>query len=121
MRCLRDGVLTSGLPSERALVPFVGVEGMLALLARRGIDRCLIELTAIAADFARWETFRKIPRVACHSKPGIIEPMPVSDGTDHAFKFVNGLPSNVGRNLQTVTAFGVLASVATGYPSSSRK
>ena len=104
-------------PSEKALVPFVSVENMLALVHERGLDRCLVELTdAIAADFARWEDFDKTPRVASHSAIGVIELMPTSDGTDYAFKFVNGHPSNFKQGLQTVTAFGVLASVSTGYP-----
>ena len=42
--------------------------------------------------------------------------MPVSDSTNYAFKFVNGHPSNTRLGLQTVTAFGALASVETGYP-----
>ena len=104
-------------PSDKALVPFVSVENMLTLVHGRGLDRCLAELTDfIAADFARWEMFDKTPRVASHSKIGVIELMPTSDGTDYGFKFVNGHPSNARKGLQTVTAFGVLASVATGYP-----
>lgn len=104
-------------PSDQALVPFVSVEKMLALIHSHGLDRCLTELTdAIAADFARWEAFDKTPRIAAHSAIGVIELMPVSDGIDYAFKFVNGHPSNTRLGLQTVTAFGALASVETGYP-----
>lgn len=105
------------MPSDQALVPFVSVENMLALIHDRGLDRCLIELTdAIEANFRRWDVFDKIPRVGAHSPIGVIELMPVSDGTNYAFKFVNGHPSNTKRGLQTVTAFGALASVETGYP-----
>ncbi|MBY5989955.1 ornithine cyclodeaminase [Roseovarius atlanticus] len=104
-------------PSHRALVPFVSVENMLALVHRHGIALCLSELTDyVEADFRRWELFDKTPRLASHSSIGVIELMPTSDGTDYAFKFVNGHPSNTKRGLQTVTAFGVLASVETGYP-----
>jgi ornithine cyclodeaminase len=42
--------------------------------------------------------------------------MPTSDGETYGFKYVNGHPSNMSRGLQTVTAFGLLADVATGYP-----
>lgn len=42
--------------------------------------------------------------------------MPTSDGEVYSFKYVNGHPSNTAKGFQTVTAFGVLASVATGYP-----
>ena len=104
-------------PSERALVPFVSVEATLSLISALGIDRCLIELTdAIAEAFVRWHDFETIPRVASHSSIGVIELMPTTDGTDYSFKYVNGHPVNAGRGLQTVAAFGVLASVDTGYP-----
>jgi ornithine cyclodeaminase len=42
--------------------------------------------------------------------------MPTSDGTIYGFKYVNGHPKNVASGLQTVTAFGLLAEVASGYP-----
>jgi ornithine cyclodeaminase len=104
-------------PSDKALVPFVSVEDMMTLINDQGLDRCLIELTdTISEDFLRWESFDKTPRVASHSAIGVIELMPTSDGTDYAFKFVNGHPSNALSGLQTVTAFGVLATVDTGYP-----
>ena len=104
-------------PSNKALVPFVSVENMLALIYSHGIRTCLAELAdMIEADFKRWPEFDKIPRVASHSKVGVIELMPTSDGVDYTFKFVNGHPSNTKAGLQTVTAFGVLASVDTGYP-----
>ena len=107
----------SHLPSDKALVPFVSVENMIGLVHHHGIEKCLIEICDyIEEDFRRWELFDKAPRVASHSSIGVIELMPVSDGTDYAFKFVNGHPSNAKHGLQTVTAFGVIASVETGYP-----
>ena len=42
--------------------------------------------------------------------------MPASDGRLYAFKYVNGHPKNTAVGLLTVTAFGVLADVQTGYP-----
>ncbi|RMH47340.1 MAG: ornithine cyclodeaminase [Alphaproteobacteria bacterium] len=104
-------------PSERALVPFVSVENMMRLVNARGIERVLRELTdAIEADFRRWPDFDKTPRVAAHSPVGVIELMPTSDGKSYGFKYVNGHPKNLREGLQTVTAFGVLSDVATGYP-----
>jgi ornithine cyclodeaminase len=47
---------------------------------------------------------------------GVIELMPASDGQLYAFKYVNGHPSNTALGLLTVTAFGVLSDVRTGYP-----
>jgi ornithine cyclodeaminase len=105
------------LPSRQALVPFVSVDHMMRLVLHVGIERMLVELTdAIEADFRRWPQFDKTPRVASHSDIGVIELMPTSDGQQYGFKYVNGHPGNMRRGLQTVTAFGVLADVATGYP-----
>lgn len=42
--------------------------------------------------------------------------MPTSDGEVYGFKYVNGHPDNTADGLQTVTAFGLLSDVATGYP-----
>ncbi|RFB75586.1 ornithine cyclodeaminase [Methylovirgula sp. 4M-Z18] len=104
-------------PSEKALIPFVSVENMMRLIHHVGIERMLVELTdAIEADFKRWETFDKTPRVASHSREGVIELMPTSDGEMYGFKYVNGHPKNMAKGLQTVTAFGLLAQVSNGYP-----
>ncbi|MGC1523197.1 MAG: ornithine cyclodeaminase, partial [Steroidobacteraceae bacterium] len=70
----------------------------------------------IEADYRRWDDFEKSPRHATHSAVGVIELMPTSDGRLYSFKYVNGHPGNTAKNLLTVTAFGVLADVATGYP-----
>ena len=64
----------------------------------------------------RWELFDKTPRLASHSAEGVIELMPTSDGEVYGFKYVNGHPRNTKDGLQTVTAFGLLADVANGYP-----
>lgn len=104
-------------PSDRAYVPFVSVDQMMQLIHRIGIEPMLRDLAdAIEADFLRWESFDKTPRVASHSQEGVIELMPTSDGDVYGFKYVNGHPKNTREGLQTVTAFGVLAEVATGYP-----
>ncbi|MBH1973463.1 MAG: ornithine cyclodeaminase [Rhodobacteraceae bacterium] len=104
-------------PSHQAYVPFVSVDHMLKLVLHLGIERVLIDLAAeIEADFHRWPLFDKTPRVASHSDVGVIELMPTSDGETYGFKYVNGHPSNMKKGLQTVTAFGLLADVETGYP-----
>ena len=105
------------VPSEKALVPFVSVENMMRLVHHIGIERMLLELTdAIEADFRRWEIFDKTPRIASHSRDGVIELMPTSDGEIYGFKYVNGHPKNSNEGLQTVTALGLLAEVSSGYP-----
>ena len=99
------------------MVDFIGIERVRELVARRGTARFIAELAAeIEADFRRWEHFDKSPRHASHSSGGVIELMPASDGRLYAFKYVNGHPRNTAVGLLTVTAFGVLADVATGYP-----
>jgi len=104
-------------PSELAYVPFVSVENMMGLVYQIGIEKVLCDLAdAIEADFKRWELFDKTPRVASHSAVGVIELMPTSDGEMYGFKYVNGHPKNTKEGLQTVTAFGLLADVDTGYP-----
>lgn len=109
--------MTAPKPSARAFVPFVSVENMMWLVHRIGISDALTGIAAyIEEDFRRWELFDKTPRVAAHSSDGVIELMPTSDGMTYAFKYVNGHPKNTRNGLQTVTAFGLLSDVATGYP-----
>ena len=104
-------------PSFRAMVPFVSVENMMNIVNAIGPEQMMRELAGyIESDFRRWPEFDKTPRVAAHSHEGVIELMPTSDGHTYGFKYVNGHPVNTKEGLQTVTAFGVLASVATGYP-----
>lgn len=104
-------------PSEKALVPFVSVENMMRLIHHHGLEHMIRGIAnAIEHDFKRWPEFDKTPRVASHSQEGVIELMPTSDGRDYAFKYVNGHPKNTKDGLQTVTAFGLLADVDTGYP-----
>ena len=104
-------------PSHLALVPFVSVHNMMRLVHRIGVEQVLCDLAAaIEADFRRWPSFDKTPRIASHSDVGVIELMPTSDGAFDGFKYVNGHPKNLKDGLQTVTAFGLLADVATGYP-----
>ena len=99
------------------MVDFIGIERIRELVASRGTARFIEELAAeIERDFRRWSEFEKSPRHASHSPVGVIELMPASDGRLYAFKYVNGHPRNTAVGLLTVTAFGVLADVDTGYP-----
>ncbi|MCX7565299.1 ornithine cyclodeaminase [Sulfitobacter sp. F26169L] len=104
-------------PSAKALVPFVSVDHMMQLIHHVGLAPMLQGLAdRIEQDFRRWPLFDKTPRVASHSDVGVIELMPTSDGDVYGFKYVNGHPANTKEGLQTVTAFGLLSDVATGYP-----
>lgn len=104
-------------PSDKALVPFVSVDNMMGLVHALGIETVLTELASfIEADFKRWPEFDKTPRLASHSTDGVIELMPTADAENYGFKYVNGHPKNMKEGFQTVTAFGVLSSVANGYP-----
>lgn len=99
------------------IVPFVSVDRMMKLVLAIGVERFLTDLAAyIEEDFRRWDVFDKTPRIACHSVDGVIELMPTSDGRTYGFKYVNGHPKNIRSGRQTVTAFGVLADVSSGYP-----
>jgi ornithine cyclodeaminase len=99
------------------VVPFVSVDNMMKLVLHVGAERMMAEIADyIEADFRRWPEFDKTPRVASHSDVGVIELMPTSDGEMYGFKYVNGHPKNMREGLQTVTAFGMLADVTTGYP-----
>ena len=104
-------------PSALAMVPFVSVDNMMNIVNAIGPAKMIAEIADyIETDFLRWDKFDKTPRVAAHSKEGVIELMPTSDGETYGFKYVNGHPANMARGFQTVTAFGVLARVDNGYP-----
>lgn len=99
------------------MTQFIGTGDIRALLHTTGIEPFLVGLAGyIEADFRRWEAFEKAARLASHSRDGVIELMPTSDGALYAMKFVNGHPNNPAAGKLTVTAFGVLADVATGSP-----
>jgi ornithine cyclodeaminase len=99
------------------MVDYIGTARLRELVARIGPGRFIEELAGeIEADYRRWDDFEKSPRHAIHSSGGVIELMPTSDGRLYSFKYVNGHPNNTVNDLLTVTAFGVLADVATGYP-----
>jgi ornithine cyclodeaminase len=102
---------------EITMVRYIGTARIRELLARQGVAAFIEELAReIELDYRRWEQFEKSARLASHSRDGVIELMPISDGRLYAFKYVNGHPKNTANRLLTVTAFGALADVATGYP-----
>src|ERR1700723_2884777 len=99
------------------MVDYIGTTRLRELVSRIGCGRFIEELAAeIEADYRRWSEFEKSARLASHSPGGVIELMPTSDGRLYSFKYVNGHPKNTAAGLLTVTAFGVLSDVATGYP-----
>lgn len=99
------------------MVRFLSAQSIGRIVDGIGADRFWRRLIDyLQQDFERWESFDLSPRLATHSRNGVIELMPASDGEIYAFKFVNGHPGNTSLGLQTVAAFGVLADVATGYP-----
>jgi ornithine cyclodeaminase len=95
----------------------VEVQHVVALVRSLGFARIVGDLvTCLVEDFRRWPDFDKSPRYAAHSPDGVIELMPVADAANFACKYVNGHPRNQAQGLQTVTGFGILADVSTGYP-----
>jgi ornithine cyclodeaminase len=101
----------------RIMVNYIGVSDIQRLVHSMGAGEFMERLAAeIEADYRRWGEFEKSARLASHSQVGVIELMPTSDGRLYSFKYVNGHPKNTAAGLLTVTAFGVLADVDTGYP-----
>ena len=99
------------------MVAFVDVPNLCRLVRRRGLGPIMQTLAEyLDEDFGRWCSFDLQARVAVHSPSGVVELMPINDGCSYAFKYVNGHPGNPEQRLQTVTAFGALADMATGYP-----
>jgi ornithine cyclodeaminase len=99
------------------MTEFVDVRNMVRCVMATGAEQVIAGIAGyLRADFRRWGSFDKTPRVASHTSFGVIELMPVSDPDTYAFKYVNGHPLNPARGFQTVTAFGALADVSTGYP-----
>ena len=98
-------------------ISFVSVSQMIKLLQHIGTENFIAGLVDyLEQDYTRWQDFDKSPRFAAHSPDGVIELMPIGDHKNFSFKYVNGHPKNTQSGLQTVTAFGVLSDVATGYP-----
>ena len=101
----------------KRIVNYIGTHELQAFLSDHPLAEVIDAIAAcIESDFRRWDAFDKTARLASHSTIGVIELMPISDGRDYSFKYVNGHPANTAAGLLTVTAFGVLADVATGYP-----
>src|SRR5580693_7531239 len=99
------------------MIDYIGVSDILRLVTRIGTGAFIERLAnEIEHDYRRWSEFEKSARLASHSAVGVIELMPTSDGRLYSFKYVNGHPKNTAAGLLTVTAFGVLADVETGYP-----
>lgn len=99
------------------MVDYIGISDVQELIRRRGVVAFIAGIAEeIEADYRRWDEFEKSARLASHSPVGVIELMPTSDGRHYSFKYVNGHPKNTAAGLLTVTAFGVLADVDTGYP-----
>jgi ornithine cyclodeaminase len=99
------------------MVNYIGVGSLQQIVQTIGTGEFIERLAGeIEADYCRWPEFEKSARLASHSPVGVIELMPTSDGQLYSFKYVNGHPKNTAEGLLTVTAFGVLADVDTGYP-----
>ena len=99
------------------MIDYLGLTEIRKLIGELGVANVIAGLAdEIEKDYRRWPEFETSARLASHSPVGVIELMPTSDGRQFSFKYVNGHPKNTAQGLLTVTAFGVLADVATGYP-----
>ncbi len=96
---------------------YLGVADAITLVRHKGLAACLTGMAdAIHANFLRWPDFEKSARIAHHAAQGVVELMPVADGSRYSFKYVNGHPANTALGLPTVMAFGLLADMVTGTP-----
>jgi ornithine cyclodeaminase len=99
------------------MIDYLGLTEIRKLIGELGVGEIIAGLAdEIEKDYRRWPEFETSARLASHSPVGVIELMPTSDGRQFSFKYVNGHPKNTAAGLLTVTAFGVLADVTTGYP-----
>ena len=99
------------------MIDYLGLAEIRELTSELGVGNVIAGIAdEIESDYRRWPEFETSARLASHSPVGVIELMPTSDGRQFSFKYVNGHPKNTAAGLLTVTAFGVLADVATGYP-----
>ncbi|WP_084084549.1 ornithine cyclodeaminase [Cupriavidus sp. USMAA2-4] len=102
---------------ETAMTRFLDAGDAARLVRHVGVGQAIVELAGhLQQDLLRWDAFDKSARLASHSREGVIELMPVTDGVQYSFKYVNGHPRNGLAGLPTVMAFGVLAEVSTGFP-----
>ena len=71
------------------------VENLVYLTKKHGLKQTFNGLrNEIFKDFQKWDTFDKCPRIANHSKTGVIELMPISNKNIYSMKYVNGHPNN---------------------------
>jgi ornithine cyclodeaminase len=93
------------------------VENLIYLTKKHGLKQTFNGMrNEIFKDFQKWDDFDKSPRIANHSKTGVIELMPISNKSIYSMKYVNGHPNNYKYNLPTVMAYGMLSNVNTGEP-----
>lgn len=96
----------------------ITVESIAELLRRHGFGNFMLDLMrALKRDFARWESFTKMPRPAMHVPGGVLELMPICDNEQYySYKYVNCHPKNPLTGKMTVVATGQLCRIDTGYP-----
>lgn len=102
---------------EHSHTHYLDVYDMKKLVSRVGFpDFITMLIDQLRNDFLRWEEFEKSPRTANHCPKGVIELMPISDGSLFSYKYVNGHPVNPSVGLPTIMSFGSLAEMETGVP-----
>ena len=90
---------------------------MLRWITQTGPERIMTEMAeTVEADFRRWAAFDKTARVASHSPERRHRADAHQRRRRLRLQVRERPPANPARGLQTVTAFGVLADVHTGYP-----
>ena len=82
--------MTSATPPTKAQplykTTYLSVPTVIEIIRQKGLENCLSGIAAnIRSDFLRWNLFDKSARLASHSERGVIELMPISDGTNYSF------------------------------------
>lgn len=99
------------------MVSFLGIKQLTNVIRHFKIEKIMLGLVeAMIQDFKQWHSFSHQPRIASYFDEGVIELMPIHNKAHYSFKYVNGHPFNTQHNKLSVTGFGVLAEIASGYP-----
>jgi ornithine cyclodeaminase len=98
------------------MVDYIGIESIQKIVRQRGAAAFIEGLAGEIERLPALERFRQVgaprhPFARRRDRADADQRRP-----EYSFKYVNGHPKNTAEGLLTVTAFGVLADVDTGYP-----
>lgn len=99
------------------MVRVITVDDIKTLIRKVTLETFLTRLVdKLEETYAHWSEFKKLPRIAAHFDPSVIELMPFWGKDYYAVKYITGYPNNPKQKKLTVAGVGILSDVATGYP-----